>query len=234
MSNSSQKRNGGIQEKTVALLQNRMGIAPSAVSYTLTNEIIEDVVEKIFRDNGVDVDGENIAIRVVWNRKYDQVIKNKGKNADIPPFFVYVGVKLSKEEKKGGKYNISGGGFANERLRALAAMTADAGKKVQFNMIGKDDLNNAVAIFKNNDKIKWDIANKKAGVMKADLDTDLVIAMALCLDTEEGQAYQWNVDFTSQPHIYGGDEQKFSITVTKEFRKQNFKKTKNDLSKYLR
>ena len=225
-----------VEERITALISNQPGLAPDGVIFTITNEHIENLIEETFRQNGIIMDDDNIAIRAIYNHKYDQVIKNKKKAEDgIVPFDVFVGVKVSKKDRKNGKgFDISIGNDnngANNLLRKLSGMANQAVCKIQFSILGEEDLNKAISLFKNSNKIKWETASKKNGIMKVQLDVDLIIEKLFCLDLAPNSRF--NIDILSVKQ-YGGEDQKFAMKVLKTFQTQTFKKSKSSFAKYLK
>ena len=226
------------EERTIALISNQPGLAPDAVIFTITNEHIENLVEQTLLKNGVMNENEDsIAVRAIYNHKYDQVIKGKKRAEEgIVPFDVFIGVKLSKKDRKNSKgFDITIGNEnngVNTLLRQLSGIANESNSKVQFSLLGSEDLNKAISLFKNNGKIKWEFASKKNGIVKVQLDSDLIIEKLLCLDLPNMQNLRFNIDIISVKEY--GDSQKFTMKVMKSYQAQNFKKSKSDFVKFLK
>ena len=229
------KNENAVKDRITALISNQPGLAPDGVIFTITNEHIENLIESTFRENGIKMDDDNIAVRAIYNPKYDQVIKSKKKAEEgIVPFDVFVGVKVSKKDRKNGKgFDISIGNEnngANDLLRKLSGMANQASCKMQFSILGEEDLNKAISLFKNSNKIKWETASKKQGIMKVQLDADLIIEKLLCLDLAPNSRF--NIDIISVKK-FGGEDQKFAMKILKSYQTQTFKKSKSSFAKYL-
>ena len=233
------KKNEATKKMTV-LLQNRLGIAPSSIGFTITNTEIESVVEDILRqkmsEKGVNMQETDIMIRAVWNREYDQIIKTKRYSEGVLPFYVYIGLRLSEDAKR-KNFNstfgpIRGAGHLNELMREVQKISLNKNTKIQSTIMGYDKLQEALSVFVDDDKLKWEIANKKAGVIKLRLSTTKIIAAMLCLDTQEANQYRFDIDIVKAKE-YGGEERNFSIQLRKSFKTQNFKKNKIGFIKYL-
>ena len=227
------------KSKTKALLQSRLGIAPTAVDYNVTNSEIEAVVEDLLMEKGIDLDDSDIMIRAVWNPKYDEVIKRKKNAEGVVPFHVYLGVRLSKEQRKNGGFKmtgygqIKGAGRLNEVVNQIQRLSQNDNSKMQIAVMGHEELQKAAALFiEPGEKMKWDVANKKAGVIKLTLSTNLVISRMLSLDTPEAENYRFIVDII-KAKVFGGEERNFTMQVRKAFETQNYKKAKSNFMKWL-
>lgn len=239
MANENNKQKEAAKKMTV-LLQNRLGIAPTSIGFTITNTEIEGVVEDILRqkmtEKGVSMNDTDVMIRAVWNREYDQIIKGKKYSEGVAPFYVYVGIRLSEEARR-KNFNssfgpIRGAGQLNDLMREVQKIALNKNNKIQSTIMGYDKLQEALSIFVDDGKMRWEVANKKAGVVKLRLSTNKIISQMLCLDTQEASQYRFDIDIIKAKE-YGGEERNFSIQVRKSFKTQNFKKSKIGFIKYL-
>ena len=238
--NNNNNKKSEVQKKMTVLLQNRLGISPSSIGFTITNTEIEGVVEDILKrkmlEKGVNMDDCDIMIRAVWNREYDQIIKQKKYSEGVSPFYVYVGIRLRDEERR-KNFNssfspIKGAGQLNDLMREVQRITLNKNQKIQTTIVGYEKLQESLSVFVDDGKLNWEVANKKAGVIKLRLSTNKIISHMLCLDTEDAKQYRFDIDIIKAKE-FGGEERNFSIQLRKSFKMQNFKKNKIGFIKYL-
>jgi hypothetical protein len=222
MANEDRNKNSNrVREMLQACIENRLGIAPYSNPYEVTNVLIAKRLSMEFEQEGIIIDNDRYAIKVVWNPKFNSEIKERKRKSEMYPFRVIFGVRLSKQEKKNRMFD--GSDIVNRAMALAEQNSHDDSTKAQFHLSGNDKLNKILSRFKTK-KVKF--KNMGKGRYQTDLDAGLVLAFLLDLDGEASRKFRWVIDIISGPSQKEANRQVFSFKVAKTLQRQTYKKAK--------
>lgn len=227
MANGEPMKGGRDQEQVKALINNRFGIIPDAVEFTLTNRVIQDMILDVFEEAGADTSQDVLNLRCQWNREFDSVIREHKKDAKgIWPFYVEIAVRADSDSRK---QPITP---AQKVLRKLGQVVNDNDIKAQVNILNSEELNKAISTFNSGNKIKWKYVSQRKGILKTRLDTMDVLNIGFSLDLDPAKRYSFDLDIINVLKLgrkIDREPSKFAIIIRKGFRAKDFKSTKSSL-----
>jgi hypothetical protein len=242
-----------IADRTKAVLYNAGGLGPIGAVYRVTSSDIEEFIYKVFKENGVDADSDDvdIAMKIRWNSEFNNVMRRKQIDAKIDPFTVTIGFSPERKNRKGnqqqkGEKLTVGDRYASQQLSQIMY---DENEKMQVSINSNEAVNNAVAIFRKNGKVKWKIGSKKERIVKCNLNTTLILAKFFGFDQDVCSGFEWSLDFNDAkgPNTMkdrrahygngrnGGFTDRFTMEIVKKLQDNNVKKSKRnkDIKKFL-
>lgn len=241
-----------IVDRCRAVLENDLGIAPSAASFVITSEKIEEWMKAILEESGIRVDDSKVGISVKWNPQFNREIQSNQKHVkNIMPFSVKVGYRIDESdiERSGISKKTNSLSFVNHSMRRqLMGIMNGAKGKAQMSVMDNEELNNILAKFCYDGNVKWRFADKKSKrIMYCKLDIDLVMKAMFRIDSEKGKKFNWDIRIvdaigpgtrSNGPKWVKSDkQQKFTVIIQKRFNEQTYRAVNGDMKnikKYLR
>ena len=177
MSNEEKKK--AALDEMAYMMRNRLNSKPSGYIYYVTNKKIEESIEACLAESGVDLQGDQVAVKCSWNRSFQPVMAT-GRDNGQDPFFVYVFTRV-KPKESAQKKNTS-----MQRLLARVSKNVPDGKRMQFALLNRPELNNALKQFvQNKNEVTWSQCTEKKRRMN--------ICVA-CLDFEKVMNYIFSIE----------------------------------------
>lgn len=245
------KKELSVADRTKAVMYNAGGLGPIGCVFRVTSSDIEEFIYKVFKQNGVDVDSDDIqiALKIRWNSEFNNAMRRKELDVKVDPFTVTIGYSPTRRKKSqaNGKDRLMvGDRYASQQISAILH---DDNEKVQVEMSADEALNNAVAIFRKSGKVKWKIGSKKERIVKCNLSTPLILSRFFGLDQEICSGLDWSLDFNDAkgPNTMkdrrqhygngrnGGFTDRFTMEIVKKIQDNTMKKSKRnkDIKKFL-
>ena len=182
---NGQQANQKPERKKDKLLENNMGLSPSAVVYQYRSSLIEDTVMQWLEARGINTN--SIYVRAIlkseWNDRKTLV---KAANNTKFPFLVV----LFKDLDEGADFVITGGLEAEVRNNIRAALN-NFRDSAQFHLKEDTPLNRLLTDFNGDHKVVW-YPQKKTRRAYTVLDTNSVMGLCCKLTRNEIPQYTWD------------------------------------------
>ena len=225
MTNNKEKRMDKAMEDAKILLKNRLNVGPNAMTFMVSNRMIENAIEEYILDNLGNTE-ERFIVQCNWNDKFEPVFRS-GENNGSRPFTVSVLTPITKKEFK----KRPGNDMYSQTLNRVLHNMSDI-KQRQFRLVKSPEMNrvlSSLAQTDNKGNLIWNIGSKKDKIAECVLDFDLVMSYLFSVEENDRK-----VDFDIVDRRYDRKSKEFTIIIAKHLVPENYKRNRNDRLEFLR
>lgn len=204
-------------EATLQLIQNRMGMQPRGVVFTVNNQQIEKAILDYFRANKMDPAQRGIYVRAIWNAQAEREVRINHKN--VIPLRVSCIVRANKNR------NQFKGNDTRARIMRAIQRGLDEAQSDQVDMMVADDVNKTIqpfALLTKKNEVRWHQAKKH--LMTCELDVYKVLEYVFSTDEMQRKPVidilNWKVPKNNRS---------FVLNVLCMYKNDNFKSNHGDI-----